>query len=222
MTIRLVIFDVDGTLTKHSSIWWRLHEHFGTEDDARRFYDQYFAGEIRYQEWADLDAGLWRGQSLEEVRRLVSETELVTGAKEVIDELHALGISTAILSGGLDIMAENVAQRIGIEYVLTNKLHHEEDVLTGDVEVLVGWGEKVEEIGQIIEHFGVSLEQTAFIGDGRNDLSVFSVVGLSIAFMPEHQDVADGANIAIHNPDLRLILPHVIQASRERRRPEAI
>ncbi|MFW9982583.1 MAG: phosphoserine phosphatase, partial [Candidatus Thorarchaeota archaeon] len=60
MSIKLVVFDVDGTLTKHSSIWWRIHELFETTKEGKQYYDQYFAGEITYDEWAELDAALWK------------------------------------------------------------------------------------------------------------------------------------------------------------------
>jgi phosphoserine phosphatase len=208
--IQLVVFDVDGTLTKHSSVWWRLHEAFGTTVEGRKYFDQYFANEIDYNEWAALDAGLWTGQSVEKVMELVSATKLVRGAKETIDALRNNGIHTAILSGGLDLMANDIARRVGIEYVLTNKLLHQNGKLTGDVDVLVGWGEKVEEIKNITDHFGIPLDCTAFVGDGKNDVSVFSVVGLSIAFNPEHQEVADAALITVREDDLRSILPHIL------------
>ncbi|MGY5876047.1 MAG: HAD family phosphatase [Candidatus Thorarchaeota archaeon] len=210
MTIKLVVFDVDGTLTRHSSIWWRLHEHFGTEDEGRAYYNQYFAGEITYDEWADLDAGLWTGKSVEAVLDVVRNSELVPGAIETISTLRDHGIHLAILSGGLDILANDIASRLGIDYVLTNLLEHSNGVLTGKVENLVGWGDKAKEILQICEHFGVSLGETAFIGDGQNDVGVFSVVGLPIAFMPEDKEVAEAAQIVIESNDLRLIIPHII------------
>lgn len=210
VVVRLVVFDVDGTLTSHSSIWWRLHEHFGTETEGREFYKQYFAGEITYNQWADLDASLWKGQTLDDVMKVVEETELVPGAKETIDQLKDAGIKVAILSGGLDILANHIARRVGVEYVLTNRLLHRNDRLTGEVESRVGWGEKVQEIRKICSHFGVSLTETAFIGDGRNDLSVFDMVGLSIAFMPEDDEVAEAAMVAIRRNDLREILSHIL------------
>ncbi|MHA2379705.1 MAG: HAD family hydrolase [Candidatus Thorarchaeota archaeon] len=210
MVVRLVVFDVDGTLTNHSSIWWRLHEHFGTEEKGRLYYDQYFAGEINYNQWADLDASLWKGQSVEEVRRLVKATELVPGASETITRLKEAGIKVAILSGGLDILAEDVARRVGVEYALTNRLLHSNGILTGEVESKVGWGEKVQEIRQICNHFNVSLKETAFVGDGRNDLSVFDMVGLSIAFRPEDEEVAAAAMVTIREDNLGAILNHIL------------
>ena len=210
MVVKLVVFDVDGTLTIHSSIWWRLHEHFSTEKEGKVFYDQYFSGQISYNEWADLDAGLWKGQSLDEVLKLVDATELVPGAVETVTRLKEHGIHVAILSGGLDILAENIARRLGIGYVLTNRLIHRNGLLTGEVEVYVGWGEKVQELKHICNHFKIPLSETAYVGDGRNDISVFGVVGLSIAFKPEDEEVAESAMLAIEENDLRSILPHVI------------
>ncbi len=210
MVVKLVVFDVDGTLTCHSSIWWRLHEHFNTEKDGKTFYDQYFSGQISYNEWADLDAGLWKGQTLDDVMNLVEMTELVPGAAETVASLREHGIHVAILSGGLDVLAENIAKRLGIEYVLTNRLIHRNGVLTGEVEVRVGWGQKVQELKQICSHFMVPLSETAFVGDGRNDIGAFGVVGLSIAFRPEDDEVAESAILTIKENDLRAILPHVI------------
>jgi phosphoserine phosphatase len=210
LDIKLVVFDVDGTLTQHNSVWWRLHELFDTTKEGQIYFDQYFAGEIDYIQWADLDAALWKGKSLERVLEAVKNTKLVEGAKEAIQILHEHDIKTAILSGGLDIMADDVARRIGIEYVLTNRLVHVDGFLTGKVEYVVGWAEKSEHIQKITGHFGVTQDQTAYVGDGRNDMSVFPVVRLAIAFNPKDQEVAEAANIVIRENDLRAILPHII------------
>ena len=210
MNIQLVVFDVDGTLTRHSSVWWRLHEYFGTTNEGRKYYNEYFDGEITYEEWADLDAALWKGKSLEEVMKVVQSTQLALGAQETIQILKERKLKTAILSGGLDIMANDIGQRVGIDYVLTNKLHHQNGVLTGEVENLVAWGEKYKVIPKINAHFEIPPKNTAFVGDGRNDMSVFKVVGLSIAYNPEDREVAAAADIVIQNDDLRAILPYVI------------
>ncbi|MHA2178333.1 MAG: HAD family hydrolase [Candidatus Thorarchaeota archaeon] len=210
MSIKLVVFDVDGTLTKHSSIWWRIHQLFETTAEGKLYYDQYFAGEISYDQWADYDAALWKDKPVETVMETVRNATLVPGAIETIKSLNEHKIETAVLSGGLDIMADDIARRLGIDYVLTNKLHHKNGLLTGTVDNLVAWSGKAKEIGKINDHFDVRLDDTAFVGDGLNDVSVFAVVGLSIAFNPEHQDVADAADVVVHEEDLRSILPHVI------------
>ena len=210
LRIELVVFDVDGTLTQHSSVWWRLHELFGTTKEGRVYFDQYFAGEISYQQWADYDVALWKGQPVSRVLKVVQETRLAEGAKETIQILRDHSIHTAILSGGLDIMADDIARRVGIEFVLTNRLVHRNGYLTGTVENVIGWAEKASHIQKVLDHFGVEREQTAFVGDGRNDMSVFAAVGFSIAFNPADQEVADAATVAVKESDLRAILPHII------------
>ncbi len=209
MTYDLVVFDVDGTLTKHNSIWWRLHEVFETTEEGKEFYDQFFAGEISYQEWADLDAGLWRGRSVEEIMAIVHTTELVPGAVETIAEIRNRGLEVAILSGGINFLADDIARRVNISYVLTNELESKNGILTGRVRVRVGWGEKVEEIKEILDHFETGFERTIFVGDGRNDVSVLKKVGLAIAFRPEHPEVERSADIVVNEEDLRAILPHI-------------
>ncbi len=208
--IRLVVFDLDGTLTVHNSSWLRLHEAFNTQEKGRAYYDDYFAGRITYQEWAELDAGLWKGQALSEVQKIAADTELMPGTLETIRSLKERNIELAILSGGIDIIACPIAQRVGIDYVLVNKIAHVNGVLTGDVEVHVGWGGKVQEIMQISKEFGIPLTETAFVGDGKNDIPVFSVVGLSIAINPETEEVATAASVVIREKNLRRILPFIL------------
>ncbi|MBS3794372.1 MAG: HAD family phosphatase [Candidatus Thorarchaeota archaeon] len=207
--IELAIFDVDGTLTTHSSIWWRLHEHFGTEKKGQKYFDRYFAGEIDYDQWAELDASLWKGQAIDDARELVQSSELTPGAIETVESLRNDGVKLGIVSGGLDIAANHVGKNLGIDCVMTNRLLHRDGRITGEVDVQVGWGAKGTIIRKIAEHFDVSLEHTAYIGDGRNDVSAFSHVGLSIAFCPEHKEVADAADVVISENDLRLILPWI-------------
>jgi len=210
MPIKLVVFDLDGTLTTHNSSWWRLHEVFGTHEKGGVYYDEYFAGKLSYQEWAELDAGLWKGRSLDEVQKIVDETRLMPGAVEVVNNLKLNGIDVAILSGGIDILAEQIADRVGIDYVLVNKIGHNNGIITGEVEVLVGWGGKAKEIEQISDDFNVPLSEIAFVGDGKNDIPVFSVVGLSIAFNPETEEVAKAASVVVRDKDLHEILPFIL------------
>lgn len=209
MTIRLVVFDVDGTLTVHNSSWWKLHEVFGTHDKGDQYYRDFFAGKISYREWAALDAKLWRGRLLSEVEKIADETEVMPGAIEAVQELKRRGVKVAILSGGIDILANRIAEKVGIDYVLVNRILHNDGIITGEVDVLVGWGGKAKEIEEVASHFGIDLSETAFVGDGKNDMSVFPVVGLSIAFNPETQEVADAASITICKNDLTEILPFI-------------
>ena len=54
------------------------------------------------------------------------------------------------------------------------------------------------------------LSEIAFVGDGKNDIPVFSVVGLSIAFNPETEEVANAASVVVRDKDLHEILPFIL------------
>lgn len=49
--LRLVVFDVDGTLLKIRSSWQHLHEALGTWDRGKQYAEQFFQGLIGYEEW---------------------------------------------------------------------------------------------------------------------------------------------------------------------------
>ena len=69
--LSLVVFDVDGTLMKAVSSWQFLHEGLGSWGKGKQYAEQFFRGAITYENWARLDASLWRGLKLERVRQMV-------------------------------------------------------------------------------------------------------------------------------------------------------
>ncbi len=117
---RAVIFDLDGTLTPVTSPWRLVHEAFGVWDQARAYHDSFFAGEIDYPTWADLDAALWTGHSLKEITDVLDRIEPTPPAIDILQETaeHSLSDGTPlpilILSSGFDGVARRVLNRAGL------------------------------------------------------------------------------------------------------------
>ena len=63
--LKMVVFDVDGTLVKEHS-WQFVHKSLGTWVEGRKYREMFFDGRISYEEWALLDASLWRGLPLQQ------------------------------------------------------------------------------------------------------------------------------------------------------------
>jgi phosphoserine phosphatase len=141
---------------------------------------------------------------------VVRTTQLRPGAKETISTLVESGIHVAVLSSGLDVLANDIGQRLGIDLVITNRLCHSDGLLTGKVEIRVGWHEKADELKNICNHFGIPLSETAFVGDGRNDISALKIAGLSIAYKPRYDEVSEAAMVTMYGDDLRMILSHIL------------
>ena len=62
MTNRLIVFDIDGTLTRHVSSWQFIHERLGLwENEAIEYQNRFLEGKISYRKFCRLDAAHWKG-----------------------------------------------------------------------------------------------------------------------------------------------------------------
>jgi len=176
--IRLMIVDLDGTLIEVNS-WQYLHERLGTWDRGRVHLERYLAGEISYEEWAQLDAGLWRGVELGEVERILSEAPVRRGAGLLIDALRASGIRVGIVSAGLLPLARALADRFGMDFCLANDLEARDGRLTGRAFVSVPLERKGEVMLRMCDSLGIPPWECGSIGDSIHDFPPW--MGLRIA-----------------------------------------
>ena len=93
--------------------------------------------------------------------------------------LQQAGIDIAFLSGGQGGATEVRARQLGINHCL------------------VGIKDKPASLKGLQNHVGVSVEQTAFVGDDLNDLAVRPVVGLLFAPADACQPVHRGADAVL-------------------------
>lgn len=208
--LRMVVFDVDGTLLKVRSSWQHLHEALGTWDKGKEHAEHFSQGSINYEEWAGLDAFLWRGQPLEKVKRIIGDMPYTKGAKEVITTLRKGGFRVVLLSAGFSLITERIEREIGVDYALANDIVVENGVLTGDIKVNVPLDGKLGALQRIAGLFGVKLEECAAVGDDESLVPVLEHVGLGIAFNPCDERLERLARVIVKNGDLRHVLPHII------------
>ena len=190
--VRLIAFDLEGTLVKSVSSWVELHKKFGTWEKGKEYAELFFAGKIDYVEWADLDASLWKGPTKEEIMEWANSVEYMDGARELIEFLRENNFKIAILSSGLMCLARRIARELGVDYVFANELIFENGVVTGKVNPIVDFQSK----GTILRKLKEELrpELTIAVGDGYNDLSMFKEADVSIAINP-HEGVEGDHNV---------------------------
>jgi phosphoserine phosphatase len=212
MVIKLVIFDVDGTILKTYS-WQYIHENLGTWNDARGYLDQFFRNQITYDEWARLDAALWKNQPLTRITEIISQMPYTEGAKETLATLKEKGIKTYLLSAGLTQVAQRIQEETGINGYAANTLIVKDGCLTGEVEVNVSFHDKDKHLPRILQEFNVTPNECAAVGDDPTLIPLFKKVALAIAFNPTNETIERNAHITIKNKDLRKILPCIIASS---------
>jgi phosphoserine phosphatase len=205
--LRLVVFDVDGTLMKVVSSWQFLHERLGTWDKGKQYAEQFFRGTITYEDWARLDASLWKGLKLERVRQIVSSIPYTNGARHVITILRRNDFKVVLLSAGLSIVTERIEREIEVDDSLANELKVENGLLTGEVKVNVSVDNKDTVLLGMLKKFNLEIDECVAVGDDETLIPLFEKVGLSIAFNPRSGVVEERADVVVKGDDLREVLP---------------
>ncbi len=185
MAIRIVFFDCDGTLTTVTSSWQYLHERLNLWDaNADEFQRLFRTGKIDYDEFCRRDAALWKGLPERRVRGLIDEIPYHEGVKETIRGLKAAGITTVILSTGLEFLVKRAQAELGIDIAVANALAVDNGMITGDITINVEHDRKGSWVKRILREKGLTKEEAAAVGDGEGDQGMFEEAGLSIGYHP--------------------------------------
>lgn len=186
---KLVILDVDGTLTSVTSPWRHIHRLFGVWDGiGELILQRWLAGEISYDTFCRNDIELWRNSnaSLSSVESILDSIEIHAGAISLLRELHAGNLKLALLSSGFTRVAERICRTAGLDdkvIIIANRLFENG---SGAISVKVkvsGDGNsrrsKGRHVRQLCSQLGISPVNCVGIGDGPSDRFMFERCGYS-------------------------------------------
>jgi phosphoserine phosphatase len=207
--IRLVAFDLDGTLVDASSSWGWVHRHFGESNDAslRLFLE----GKIDDAEFIRRDIRLWWKHApritVDDLEAILAGVPLMPGARALFEGLHRRGLTTAIVSGGIDLLARRIGRELGVDYVLANGFDVDANGrLTGEGQIRVPIKSKEEVLRHIQLQLGIPREATASVGNSEIDVGLFRRSRIGIAFRPEDEFVRRHATHVIPDGELTEVL----------------
>ncbi|MBM4276538.1 MAG: HAD-IB family phosphatase [Deltaproteobacteria bacterium] len=208
---KLVIFDLDGTLTQERSIWEYIHIRLGKwYGFAEEYQKQFLAGKICYQEFCERDAEVWKGMKVEEMMEIVQTVPFHPGTDELISHLKQRGLKLSMVSSGLSVLSDWVHQRYGFDYSVSNDLLHENGVLSGKVRIQVHYDKKAEWVEKILKQFGATPEEAIAIGDSKGDIDMFQMAGFSISFNSSCSELDKIASVCIQSNHLADIIPKLL------------
>jgi phosphoserine phosphatase len=208
---KIVVFDMDGTLTQHVSSWQLIHENLGVwDEDACRYQEQFIKGRISYRRFCELDAKRWKGLPVANIASHLHAIPYSKNVKSTIRKLKALGFKLAIISTGLDLLALKVKKDLRIDYCVCNKLYVKHGRLTGRVRIDVAHGEKGKVFKRLLKEARIKPGQSVFIGDSATDVPAAKVAGYAIAFNASHSGLTDIADYNCHTKDFREVLNKIM------------
>jgi phosphoserine phosphatase len=209
-TIKLVFFDMDGVLIDVLSSWRYIHQRFGTSN--RQSVTAYLNGEIDYAEFMRRDVALWKenGESAmkETIAKILYTLPMMKGARPCFQYLKKHHVKTAIVTAGLDILAEKVAGELGIDYVFANSVTTDtHGRLTSEGILRVELTHKDENVRALRKQLAFPAEVCAAVGNSCFDIPMFETCGLGVAFNPEDDCVRASADVIVEGKDLSNLIP---------------
>lgn len=205
----LVVFDMDGVLADIESSWVYVHRHFGVSNDHSLY--AYLRGEIDDLEFIRRDIQLWRQQDPEitaaKIDSILSEVPLMQGASTAVGALKERGYTTAIVSAGIDLLAERIVRELEIDSCLANGLVMDgSGRLSGEGVLRVRLMDKGDGVDAAGASAGVAREDIVAVGNSQYDISMFDRSGFGIAFHPSDLKVRERADAIVEEKDLSKIV----------------
>ena len=171
--LRLAALDMDGTVLEEDSSWVALHKFFGTTDRGRASLKLYTEGRISYREFMRRDIAAWpRGVTLAEIEAVLSGYKVRREAPEMLRELKTRGMEAALVTSGIDILAKQVSEELGIRHWVANGLRFDSrGKLLPDGIGRVDPTRKDRAYRRLLKSIGIPPKSTIAVGDTLYDLA---------------------------------------------------
>ena len=199
----LVIFDVEGVLydAEYLPI---LAEKVDKEDEIWEITKKGIQGAINWEEGLRTRVGALRGMDREVCQEVADSLPIMTGARRACRIFRERGWRMMAVSGGFTIMTERLRRELGLDFVASNELIFRDGRLDG-VRINVD-SDKSKSARAKIGEWGERKEDIICIADGANDLKLFEISGMSIAFRAQ-DIVKDRATAILEEKDLSKTIP---------------
>jgi HAD superfamily PSPase-like hydrolase len=214
MRYKLIIFDIDGTITEHVSSWQLIHEKLNIWNEfASGYQDRFLAGKISYKKFCELDAACWKGLPEKQVAGLFNPLAYTKNARACVKRLKRLGFKLAAVSTGLQYTGERLKHELSLDYILTNRLFARNGILTGRVKIDITHGRKCEVVKNILKTFKVRAREAIGVGDSEGDISLLRNTGYSIAFNSISKPLSDMADYNCRTRDFKELYQKILDIS---------
>ncbi len=198
----LVIFDVEGVLfdAEYLPI---LAEKLNKEKEIWEITKKGIQGEINWENGLKTRIDLLKGIDFKTCKDVADSLPIMTGAREACSALKQAGWKLMAVSGGFTIMTDRLKEELDLDYVYSNELKFSNGKLDG-VNIVVD-SDKAKSARIKIDEWKVKKEDIVVVVDGANDIKLFDICGLGIAFRAQDL-VKDLATVTLDEKNLVKII----------------
>ncbi|AUG49209.1 phosphoserine phosphatase [Haloarcula taiwanensis] len=209
----LVVFDLDGTLTRQRGGFELLHTLYGTTSEAETLMDRFEAGEITFAEWCRGAVDVWRANDVtrSDIERATRAVKPKAGAVDLLKHLQQTDFGFGILSAGVANLATRF-EPYDPAFIRGNWLRFEDNRISG-IDVGVGPTQK----GELLREIRTKQKPTSitYIGDSHTDTEAFVEADTAVLFDPDErvpETAIDAADTVIEDSDMNTAQRHIPSA----------
>jgi phosphoserine phosphatase len=203
---KLLIADMDSTMITIECID-ELADYAGLKAEISEVTERAMRGEIDFEGALRGRVALLEGLDEAMIDRCRAErVKLMPGARALVRTMRREGAYCLLVSGGFTRFADPVAEEIGFDRAMANRLDVAAGKLAGTVgEPIVGAATKRQALIDAAAARGIELTETLAVGDGANDIPMIEAAGLGVAYRAKPK-VAAAAPARIEYNDLTALL----------------
>ena len=198
----LAIFDVEGVLYDAEYLPL-LAEKVNKENKIWEITKKGIEGKIDWVDGLKERVNLLNGIDYNICVQVANSLPIMTGAKEACRALKDAGWKLMAVSGGFTIITDRLKKELCLDFVYSNELVFNNDMLNG---VIVNVdADKAKSAMIKINEWDEKKENITSVVDGANDVKLFDISGLGIAFRAQDL-VKDLATVTLEEKDLSKII----------------
>jgi glucosyl-3-phosphoglycerate synthase len=164
-------------------------------------------------------AGFLKGMKRSDLLQVGWGIQLVEGIEEVVSELKNRSYLVGIISDSYQLIAQDVAKRIGADFWMANELLYEGEFLTGKVLIPSYFCYSTESscrhqvcktnaLRYITAKYNVGFENCIAVGDSDNDVCMINHAGMGVAYLTKSDLLRKAAHKHINQNSLNELLAY--------------
>jgi phosphoserine phosphatase len=169
-------------------------------------------------------AKLFSGYEASKLEKIFDTIPLVDGIHRFLDFLRSRKFISCIVTDSYTFLAARLAHALGIDAVRGNQLEIVNGVITGKIEMPLGWEHldlphcnrkaicKLNTMIELANHYSISMDRVIAVGDSKSDSCMVRRAKIGIAFRPKDHIITGAADVIIRTDfyDLQRWLEHFL------------